>query len=355
MITIKKTLIALGALSVTACAIAQSNITLFGVVDSSVARIKTDTASNTGLASGGLASSRLGFRGVEDLGGGLAAGFWLEAGLSVDNGNSSGFSFDRRSTVSLSSSSLGEVRIGRDKSPAYLNIETFDPFADIGVGGYYASNMLGNATAAAGTPEGSAPKRASNSVQYVLPKLGGFYGQVMYAFGEQLDNVPNDRLRNSAALRFGYAEGPLNVAFGHGQIRGGTTVTGVDYKSTNLGASYDLGLVKPMFLFASERSSGRRIDMYGIGATVPFGSGELRATLSTFNRKDADDADSKKFALGYGYNLSRRTQIYGSISRVNNDASATRGLAVSSSSLANPSVRAGSSVTGYELGLRHSF
>jgi predicted porin len=322
----KKTLVAVAALTAAAGAFAQSTVTLFGVLDTSVAHISSGNSKVTGLASGGVSSSRLGFRGTEDLGGGLAAGFWLVGGLAVDNGNSSGYAFERRSTVSLSSNAIGELRLGRDKAPAYLNIETFDPFGDVGVGGVNGSNLVGSATSAAGTAEGSAPKRASNSINYLLPAtLGGFYGQVQYAFGEQIKSP------------------------------GITKTTEIDYRATNVGASYNFGFVKPMVLIASERGNGRRVDLYEVGATVPVGAGEIRAAYSMYKRKDISDADSNRFALGYGYNLSKRTQLYATVARVDNDDRANRGLTVSSSSLASPTIAAGRNVTGYEFGIRHSF
>jgi predicted porin len=351
----KHTLVALAALTAAAGAMAQSSVTLFGVVDASVARVSSAGNDVTGLSSGGLSSSRLGFRGVEDLGGGLAAGFWLEGGLAVDNGTAAGFKFDRRSTVSLSSKDLGELRLGRDKSPAYLNVETFDPFGDSGVAGINGANLIGSASSAAGTAEGSAPKRFSNSVGYVLPKMGGFFGQVAYSFGEAASNIANDRKASGIAMRFGYGNGPLNVALGYGQSRGGTDAVGMDYKSTNLGASYNFGVVKPMVLFATEKGNNKHVDLFALGATMPLGQGELRASYAMFKDKKASNADSSKLALGYGYNLSKRTQLYASVARMSNDDNAKRSLAVSSSSLVMPSVGNGANVTGYEFGVRHSF
>ncbi len=354
----KKTLIAVAALTAAAGAFAQSTVTIFGVLDTSVAHISSGGSKVTGLSNGGLSSSRLGFRGTEDLGGGLAAGFWLEGGLTVDNGNSGGYGLERRSTVSLSSNTFGELRLGRDKVPAYLNIETFDPFGDTGVGGVNGSNLVGSASGAVGTAEGSGPKRTSNGINYLLPaKLGGFYGQVQYAFGEQVDTpaITNESLRDSAGFRIGYAAGPLNVALGYGQVRGGTTTADVDYRATNIGASYNFGFVKPMVLIATERGNGRKVELYEVGATVPVGVGEIRAAYSMYKRKDISDADSNRFALGYGYNLSKRTQLYATVARVDNDDRANRGLTVSSSSLASPTIAAGRNVTGYEFGVRHSF
>ncbi|MES2530233.1 MAG: porin [Pseudomonadota bacterium] len=349
----KNTLVALAALTAAAGACAQSSVTVFGVLDTSIAHISARGSNTTGLSSGGLASSRIGFRGVEDLGGGLAAGFWLEGSVGADTGTTT--LFDRRSTVSLSGA-YGEVRIGRDKVPTYLNIETFDAFGDAGVGGIGASNLVGSATSAAGTPEGSAPKRASNSVSYLLPaNLGGFYGQVQYAFGEQVSGVANESLRDALGARIGYAAGPLDVALAQGEVRGGTTAAGIDYKATNVGASYNFGVIKPMLSYATERGNGRKVEMFEVSATAPVGVGVIRAAYSIFKRKDINDADSSKLALGYVHNLSKRTALYGTIARVNNDRAANRGLAVSSSSLASPTIGAGSNVSGYELGLRHTF
>ena len=351
----KHTLVALAALTAATGAMAQSSVTLFGVVDASLARVSAGGNDVTGLSSGGLSSSRLGFRGVEDLGGGLAAGFWLEGGLAVDNGTGAGFRFDRRSTVSLSGKGWGELRLGRDKSPAYLNVETFDPFGDSGVGGINGANLIGSASSAVGTAEGSAPKRYSNSIGYVAPSLGGVYGQVAYSFGESASNIPNDRKGSGIALRVGYGSGPLNVALGYGQSRGGTDAAGVDYKSTSIGASYNFDGIKPMVLFATEKGAGKRVDLFALGVSVALGAGELRASYAMFKDKNTSNADSKKLALGYGYNLSKRTQLYATVARMDNDGAARRGLAVSSSSLVSPAIANGVNVTGYEFGVRHSF
>lgn len=354
----KKSLVALMALSVAGTALAQSsNVTLFGVVDASFARISGKGANVTGLANGSQTSSRLGLRGTEDLGGGMAAGFWLEGSVGVDTGNASGFSFDRRSTISLLGN-FGEVRLGRDKIAAYPTIETFDPFGDIGVGGVGGANMLANAANAAGgsasgtTIEGSAPKRASNTVNYLLPKLGGFYGQAQYAFGETASNAVNDKRGDAYSFRVGYASGPVNVSGGYSQLRGGSATNRVDYKSSSIGASYNFGIVKPMVLFATERGGGQRIDLLELGATAPLGAGELRAAVSRFDLKDSAN-DSRKFALGYGYNLSKRTQVYATVARVTNSGAATRGISING--LASPGVAAGGNSTGYEVGVRHAF
>ncbi|QIL44720.1 porin [Acidovorax sp. HDW3] len=341
----KRTFLALTALTVAAGAAAQnSSVTLFGVADVSVARISTTNKSVTGLANGGNSSSRLGFRGEEDLGAGLKAGFWLEGGLNVDDGGA-GFKFDRRSTVSVLGH-FGEVRLGRDKTPSYQNLETFHAFGDSGMGAINGHSLISGS--AAGTPEGSNPKRVSNGVSYLLPKLGGVYGQLSYGFGEQAGDAS---LSSTIGLRLGYAKGPLNVAAAYGVVKGGTAAAGVDYKNFNLGAAYDFGVLTPLVLIASERGNDKRVDLYSVGVKAPVGPGELRAAFTLYKDKKVDNNDSKRFAVGYGYKMSKRTELYVAVARMSNDDKAVRKLGSSLS----PTPVAGHSLTGYEIGMRHNF
>ena len=181
--------------------------------------------SQTALSSGANASSRLGFRGTEDLGGGLAAGFWLEAGYNQDSGANGLTTFSRRSTVSLSGN-FGEIRLGRDYVPTYWNESVFDPMGAVGVGENLIKTISGNIATARGPGSALAANdnaiRASNSVGYFLPRnLGGFYGQVMYALHENpkfsdLPGSPTKRGRYYGG-RFGYANGPLDVAVAYGE------------------------------------------------------------------------------------------------------------------------------------------
>ncbi len=111
----KRTLVALAAISAASVATAQSSVTLFGVVDAAFSSYKSKssnvlgnsaTASRTVLSNSGYNASRLGFRGTEDLGGGLAASFWLEAPVTADDGQTGVSTFSRRSTVSYLGASV---------------------------------------------------------------------------------------------------------------------------------------------------------------------------------------------------------------------------------------------------------
>ena len=201
---------------------AQSSVTIFGVMDLSVMHARGGSASATTMSSSGLGASQFGFRGTEDLGGGLKAGFWLESGLNPDTGSGQltntnnqpngftgggGLTFNRRSYVSFSGP-FGQFRMGRDFVPTHYNIFEFDPF-----------NANGVARAAAFTfstvGTGNLPTTvvASNSISYWLPPtLGGLYGMAMIARGENPSNAGNASDGNMVSGRLGWGSGPFDVA-----------------------------------------------------------------------------------------------------------------------------------------------
>jgi predicted porin len=362
----KKSLVALAALAVAGIASAQSSVTLFGVVDATInyASNKTttvgvsSTSKGWSLGNSGYNSSRIGFRGTEDLGGGMAASFWLEGGVSNDNGSqggtvvSSGTStmsgmFNRRSTVSLSGN-FGEVRLGRDYTPTFWNDTVFDPFGTNGVG----TNLISSARLSGDVNY----VRASNSIGYFLPSnIGGVYGQVMYAMPESTSTNTTSASKAGRYMggRIGYAQGPLNIAAAYAQSTI-SDVANVVTKQTpfNLGASYNLGVANLMAEYASNKqsvsgsSTSKKSSGFLFGATAPLGAGEVRAAFSTVKMDGASstkDDKGNKFALGYVHNLSKRTALYSTVAFTN----------MKSYSSANVETKNRS--TGFDFGVRHAF
>lgn len=378
----KKSLIALAVLAAAGAASAQSSVTLFGVVDATLQNVKGDgNGSVTRLHNSGYNSSRLGFRGTEDLGGGMSASFWLEAGLANDDGTMAGSSstnqaipafnaatganapvrsgtqgltFNRRSTVSLAGG-WGELRLGRDYVPAFWNLTVFDPFGTNGVGsGSNLSLALGGATLG-GIPT---TVRASNSMGYFLPgNLGGFYGQVMYALGENASNAgASEDAGNHVGFRLGYANGPLNVAFGYGKTDFATLVAPIvagEYTNTNIGASYNFGGFSLMAIYQMEKTEvgGGEVDnkVWQLGGSVPMGAGEIRASVgrAKIDAGLAADPTGTQVALGYVHNLSKRTAVYTTYARISNK----NGGAFHNGRAAV----AGGDTSGFEVGVRHAF
>ena len=349
----KKSLIALAVLAASGAAMAQSSVTLFGIVDATYAYGSGSVANKSQLTNSGYNSSRLGFRGVEDLGGGMSASFHLEAGLNNDNGSGAttstnnqgasgvtgggGLTFNRRSTVSLNGG-FGEVRLGRDYTPQFWNLTVFDPFGTNGVG----TNQIQNSSLG-----GPTQVRASNSIGYFLPgNLGGFYGQAQYYMGENLSNAANKKDGNGLALRAGYANGPINVALAFSD----TKFLSGNIKAVNVGGAYDLGMAKIMAHYSQDDvKNGAEGKGFLIGGLVPVGAGEIRLAYSTY-KIDTVGADPRtnKIALGYVHNLSKRTALYATYAHVSNKNGAAQSL--------NGSVTAaGDNSNGYDFGIKHSF
>lgn len=335
---------------VSAVAQAQSTVMLFGVVDAAVRRVKNGDDSVTSLASNGAQTSRLGFRGIEDLGGGLKAGFWLETGLNPDTGTTSDSSrfWNRRSTVSLSGA-FGEVRLGRDLAPTFTGYADYDAFGTNGVAD--ASKFVTKLGTNADTTV-----RADNMVSYFLPSgINGLYGQLSVAAGEGTAG------KKYYGGRIGFAGGPLDVSASYGQ----TTVTPLagtsedKYTLGSLAASYDFGVAKLTGYVSRTKYDDVKVTIANIGAWVPMGPGALRVSYVNANASGLtsagvaiDDNDANQFAIGYVYDLSKRTELYTTAARVNNKKAAAY---VVDGNPALPSPNAGKDSTGFEFGIRHRF
>jgi predicted porin len=383
-LAMKKSLIALAVLAASGAAMAQSSVTLFGVLDLGVESVKTNAGRVTGISPSANSSSRLGFKGVEDLGGGLAASFWLEAALNPSSGIGSsgtsannqttttaagGLTFNRRSTLSLSGN-FGEVRVGRDYVPTFWNYAIFDPFGANSIGATI-SNYSGAGASATFV-------RSSNSIGYFLPNnLGGFYGQGMYAFGNRASNEVTGGVNTSdngtyTGFRVGYAQGPIDAALAYAQTKfaagtnavaiAGASSTSGNFQDFNLGGSYDFGVAKAMGTISNQKlndlgtvGNNQSVKGWSIGANAPVGAGNVLVQYSAIKLVSAK---SDKWSFGYVYNLSKRTAVYGLLARVGNSGGAAS-TAASFSSGSLGAVAGASNVnassTGVSLGLRTSF
>jgi len=357
----KKSLVALAVLATAGIASAQSSVTLFGIVDATLAYGHGSVSNKTQLTNSGLSSSRLGFRGIEDLGGGMSASFWIEAGVINDDGQGAatnsnnqatgagaavagrqGLTFNRQSTVSLAGG-WGELRLGRDYDPQFLTVSIFDPFTTNGVG----TNQVLNSQTSGINFIGVTAVRASNSIGYFLPgNLGGFYGQAMYYLGENNSGTPTDKDGNGAAVRLGYANGPFNVAL----ALSGTKYAAGNIQANNIGAQWDFGVAKLMGEYSWDKNDAlaAKAKGYLVGGLVPVGVGQIRAAYSQYKVDTAGSPTSKKWALGYVHNLSKRTALYATAARVTNSGGAAQALDGSVTA-------ANGNSTGYDLGIRHSF
>jgi len=353
----KKSLLALAVLGAFAgAASAQSSVTLWGVVDLSLNDVKNGTAHTQTMQSNQLNSNRLGFRGIEDLGGGLKAGFWLEAGMANESGieggsngltNATGANgasiFNRRSTVSLIQDRLGEIRLGRDYDPSFWNTVYDDVNGANGIG--EGLNLISNLGSGAITVA-----RDNNSIGYFLPSgIGGIYGQGMIAAGQGVNG------QKYWGGRIGWGAGPIDVNFGYGD----TKIQGSgDFKMWNAGGSYDFGFLKLFGLYNENSWNDLKQQVYEISVSVPIGQLELRGVYGHENAKghtlagvDTDANDADLWSIEGVYNLSKRTAMYASAAQIKNKGAAAFTVLPGTAAIG----LAGDKSTGFNLGLRHSF
>jgi predicted porin len=348
------TLAVLAAIS--GVAAAQSTVTLFGVVDEAARYVKNGDTHLYSLASGGINTSRFGFRGVEDLGGGLKAGFWIESGFNADSGSSSDSTrlFNRRSTVSLLGN-FGEIRLGRDFTPTYTGYTDYDVFGDNGIAASSKFDIsLGvSRDGQTGVTQytNSGETRADNQVAYFLPaNIGGVYGRVSVAPGEGVAG------KKYYGGRIGYAGGPVDVSASYGQFTVAPILGEDKFKTFDVGASYDLTVVKLFAYYTQSKLAAQKIATYSVGVTAPIGVGLVKAQFTHANQTgntaagvNVDANDANQVAVGYIYNLSKRTAVYGTAAYLKNKGNGQFALA------GGPAQTAGAKSTGAEVGIRHSF
>lgn len=312
----KKSLLALAALTAFAgAASAQSSVTLYGRVDLSVAKNIGSDAKAIQNGSG----SRLGFRGVEDLGGGLSAIFNIEHRFNADTGADSTGNvrfWNGRSLVGLRGG-FGQVVFGREYTTAILGTQLIaDPWGWDTVAAQSGITGLG----------GIAKVRNDSSVTYNIAASG-------FSFGAQIAEA-TDTINNFAAkpvnFNIGYAAGPLNASFGYEKT--GREGAG-DEKMWATQISYNFGAFKPGF-FYGKGTALNGADHKGMMFTVtaPLGAGEFRASYGTL--KANDTTVSKRLAAGYHYSMSKRTTLY--VDFANDSEAAT-------------------SKSAYDVGIKHNF
>jgi predicted porin len=352
------------AASLAGPASAQSNVTMFGVVDLAVAHGSGSVSNANQLANGYLAASRLAFKGFEDLGDGFKAGFWLESGFNADTGTGQGtntnnqttgaaggggFTFNRRSHLSLGGN-WGEIRLGRDFVPQYLNIANYDPFDLSGSG---ASQVLNSAIT------GPTLVRASNSISYLYGHgfnaaaigygPGGFTGSgfqfhAMYYLGENPGGTATSKDGSGYGVRAVYSTGNFTVS----GATGGTRYAAGNVRQSNVGASYDFGVVTLMGMYERDKNGPVSARGWLAGARIPVGVGAMRVAYSRYSTDAAGNPTAKKWAVGYVHPLSKRTALYTAVAHVSNEGPSAQAL--------NGAVTAaGKSSNGFDFGIRHSF
>jgi predicted porin len=343
-----------------ATASAQGSVTLSGIADVAARYVNNENrGSMKSLLSGSNSTSRIVIRGTEDLGGGLVAGFHLEHGLLLDTGSqaSSTQFWDRRSTLSVASKTLGELRAGRDFVPSYVNWSRYDPFSYVGVAG---SNNLISATPSGPIRNGfggspNTTVRSSNALQWLLPTgWGGLEGGVMVAAGE--GGTAATGQHKVIGARLGWSAGSFGVSAASTTSENNLTA-GDKFRDHGIGGHAKIGPVRLTAAWRQFRQADARQTQTLVGASMPVGAvGEVKASWVQANlagrvgSTSIDDNDAQQFGLGYVHSLSKRTVLYATASRLSNEGGATFTVPGGPAGIAG-----GARSSGYEAGIRHSF
>ena len=375
----KKSLIALAALAAVSAASAQSSVTLYGVVDIGYGAQKTQSRDGTtssrssGVMDGANAGNRIGFRGTEDLGGGLKANFVVEQGISPTSsnlftqraatagqqgsnqyptasaalaGSSSAFSpsTNRQSYIGLSSDSIGTFNVGYQYTIGY-ELATLSGYniGSEGAPGAYTAHLVG--TSYAGSTR-------SNGLSYISPAFGGGF-TVRAQYGALGANQETSTVATAGAttaqatgrryaLMGQYANGPLSASLAYTNVRA-TTITGAAGPLVNqanrignltqLGASYDFGVVKLAGTYNTGRDGGTALTTassryrgYQVGLSAPFGAIVPFVTVGRAyilaDGAAARTADVNQAQIGVRYSLSKRTTAYAFYGRTADNAAA---------------------------------
>ena len=343
----KKTLLALAAIAASSAAFAQSSVSLYGVVDASLESVKgSDTV--TRVSSDNLASSRLGFKGTEDLGGGLKANFVLETNVKMDTGANGGGAtrfFDRAAWVGVSGG-FGELRLGRQDTSLGLLAGNS---SILGAQGYDDLKI-------AKTFSGDTYRRTDNAITYMLPKLvDGLSAQVQYSTAAGTSTAVGtedaDKLGSHYGLNVQYAV-TNGFSAGLGYIHAKRTNT-VDDTGLLAYVGYDFGMAKLTGYVEQDKRDGMAEKRQVLGARldVPVGK-DFKLQASVAQVKDQEMTANNKdkatiLALKGIYSLSKRTALYALFTNVKNDDQV--GLNV------GQAVADGKTARGLAIGLSHKF
>lgn len=289
------------------------NVVLYGLVDASGSRTRPvgiDTR-RWQLDSGNLTRSFLGFRGSEDLGGGLRAVFKLESYVRVDTGSvgrsDSDVIFARESSVGLSGA-FGTTVLGRAPSPLWLTTINFNPFGESlgfspSVRQYFGGAVLGDT-------------RWNNAISY-NNSTGDAPLRVNVAFNANETNPSAGHGGHNIGGSAAYISGPFAAALAGELIRNSGQALPAGFESQNViqaGASYDFRFVRVYGQLGRIRTGATvesKTTLYQIGAAVPFGTSLVLVAYGRSHTKTPlSGTTDRQASIGYDYFLSKNTDIY---------------------------------------------
>jgi predicted porin len=356
---------------------AQSNVTLYGIVDLD-GQYLSGHAKQVLVTSGGQSGSRIGFKGTEDLGSGYFADFILEGGINADTGGSAqGGQLFGRQVVGQLRTPFGNASAGRQYSSIFTQTGDFSEFANTSIGattaviGGFAGGyepVRGSANnATTSTPTGAevngSPARVNNSLRYTTPSFSGVKASFLAGAGEVAGGTYGTRLFDYSLRYTGHGVDAM-VSYVDDKAGNGSTVANLQTKVgiATVSATYTIDAFKLEGGFMDVNDK-RPADLDGKGFWL---GGDYRSGQHVFRAQWVENKPGRKiatlgrtdaFGVGYEYDFSKRTDLYTSLTRFKNDASASGTFVgrIGGSVSAGLTTATDRNVSEFVLGVRHAF
>jgi predicted porin len=299
-------------------------------------------------------TSYIGFKGTEDLGGGLKATWQVESeiGKTQDSTHADPVFANRNTYVGLAGG-FGEVRIGRHDTPYKIATGGLDPFGD-SLGDYNA--IIGSYTNGAGKFDA----RAAGTVAYISPNFNGLTAAVAYISVQNAEATGADN-QDAWSLAAMYDNGPLFASVAYEAYNGNLgSLSGATNKSIDawkVGLGYKFGDTKVGVVFENIEidvaASAKSRDAWHLSVAHTMGPMVLKAAYGQANESDANaDDDATMWTLGVDYNMSKRTALYAVYTTLDNGTGGQYGIGDGGKLYATD---AGKDVDGFSVGIKHTF
>jgi predicted porin len=342
-------------------------VNIFGILDQALESGNWGSGSASRLTGSGYSTQRFGVRGNEDIGGGVRANFWLEASLGPDTGTggagvtaSSFQQWDRAATVGLSFPDTGAFNVGRQYTPWFSAWARSDAFRVAGIGSSYTTLLFQNT-------------RMNNSLRWDSPNWGGFQVILGGAIGDQgaavgytesVGGAAPANQKNSGRQTGGavvFDQGPWQAAFGYSKDDSVVAVPASPVVRTqwSLNGAYNFGVAKVLlgYTHLNNDTNPKSVDrnIWSLQASFPFGPHAIIAGYQGMSNKalGCSDCNARQFGLQYAYSMSKRTTLYATYAKMNNDTNQANTL-LSGAGLTN-NAGAGFDPSAIQMGINHTF
>jgi predicted porin len=363
----QKKIIALAiAAAVSAPAFADSNVTVYGVANVSYDMTQSGAVAND-FSNNKVSSntSRIGFKGNEDLGDGLSAVWQIESLIQIDGQTAGGNTLANRNTfLGLSSTSAGTVLMGRHDTPYNISNRKYDLFAD---GLADNRSIMGGGQGTASTVGASFNGRQPNVLAYISPAMSGFTGAIAYVAGAEGQTLSTQTKGSAWSLAALYGNGPISANFGY-EVHNLGTAPGTLFFATLKETAWTISGGYKVDAFEINGVYEKTSDNFAAGANAlghrayylsgkyNFGSNAVKLAYANAGSNATANTDANQVTVGFDHSLSKRTTVYALYTKLDNGTAGAYALSANGTGAPAAAVSGvGGKPSAISLGMKHTF